>query len=190
MRGTFAETVQQFDGEALATLVEVMRDRTASASTRVRTSELVTELTAKPRRFSSNPATRISHRWRSAIYFGLFLDPGRPRTVYRLLEDRRGFAVSSVKYALRLPPRRARASDCPGHPPLGRGLIQQEGPGNCRARRCNGTAGERPAGNHSGPRPIAQGRASTSRHKKRRGRASAASLRTTMQKDRPVPIHP
>jgi hypothetical protein len=40
-RGTFAETAQQFDGEALATLVEVMRDQAASPSARVRAAELV-----------------------------------------------------------------------------------------------------------------------------------------------------
>jgi hypothetical protein len=41
MRGTFAETAKEFDGEALATLVEVMRDVTASPSARVRAAELV-----------------------------------------------------------------------------------------------------------------------------------------------------
>jgi hypothetical protein len=41
MGGTFAETTKQFDGEALATLVEVMRDKSASPSARVRAAELV-----------------------------------------------------------------------------------------------------------------------------------------------------
>jgi hypothetical protein len=41
VRGTFAETAQQFDTEALATLVEVMRDKAASPSSRVRAAELV-----------------------------------------------------------------------------------------------------------------------------------------------------
>ena len=41
MGGTFAETAKEFDGEALATLVEVMRDKAASPSARVRAAELV-----------------------------------------------------------------------------------------------------------------------------------------------------
>jgi hypothetical protein len=41
MGGTFAETAQQFDSEALATLVEVMRDKGATASARVRCAEIV-----------------------------------------------------------------------------------------------------------------------------------------------------
>jgi hypothetical protein len=35
MRGTFAETAQAFAAKALATLVEVMRDKTASPSARI-----------------------------------------------------------------------------------------------------------------------------------------------------------
>ena len=41
MGGTFAETAKEFDGEALATLVEVMRDKAASPSARVRAAEIV-----------------------------------------------------------------------------------------------------------------------------------------------------
>jgi hypothetical protein len=41
MRGTFTETAQEFSADALATLVEIMRDKAASASARVRCAEIV-----------------------------------------------------------------------------------------------------------------------------------------------------
>jgi hypothetical protein len=41
MRGTMAETAQEFSADALATLVEIMRDKGASASARVRCAEIV-----------------------------------------------------------------------------------------------------------------------------------------------------
>jgi hypothetical protein len=41
MRGTFAETAGEFSADALATLVEIMGDKAAPASARVRCAEIV-----------------------------------------------------------------------------------------------------------------------------------------------------